>query len=261
MTFSWLTDTVTMDIDRAIHYTLLWGLDGVDLRMIGKARVPNVREEKLRRRLDEAELPVTSIDPGFFELSIHDRAGWMNDLAMFPEALSFCRRLGCRTIVVGGFEGDRGRGLDDAASALQRLSDQADRFDVVIAVRNEGTAIVRTGGDLASLLGRVDRPNVRAAWQPVAALAAGDEVGEGLRQLTGRVQVVRCANVDFSSEHPVHVGLADGIIDWRAHLRTLFASGFDGTLSMEMLAEPRKKQAVRDVTWAIHAWREIARAG
>ena len=54
MTPIWLTDTVTGDLDRALHYTSLWGLEGVELRTVGgpEDRVPFVNEAKLRRRLE-----------------------------------------------------------------------------------------------------------------------------------------------------------------------------------------------------------------
>ena len=63
MLTAWLTDTVTSDLDRALHYTLLWGLEGVELRTVGGAedRVPFVNEAKLKRRLSEHELPVVAI--------------------------------------------------------------------------------------------------------------------------------------------------------------------------------------------------------
>ncbi len=37
MRIGWTTDTVTTDASRALHYTLLWGLEGVVLRAARKA--------------------------------------------------------------------------------------------------------------------------------------------------------------------------------------------------------------------------------
>ncbi len=65
----WLPDTVTLDLDRALHYTLLWGLEGIVLRTVGGEadRVPHVNEARLKRRLSEHDLPAVAVDPGLFE--------------------------------------------------------------------------------------------------------------------------------------------------------------------------------------------------
>ncbi|MEM8558873.1 MAG: sugar phosphate isomerase/epimerase, partial [Bacteroidota bacterium] len=64
-----LTDTVTTDLDRALHYALLWGHEGLAIRTLGRhgERVPYVNEAKLKRRLDEHELPLVAVEPGLFE--------------------------------------------------------------------------------------------------------------------------------------------------------------------------------------------------
>ena len=65
----WLTESVTPDLCRAVHYTLLWGLEGVVLRTVGRSgnRVPFVNERQLRTRLEEPEGQVVAVDPGLFD--------------------------------------------------------------------------------------------------------------------------------------------------------------------------------------------------
>ena len=84
MTTAWTTDVSTQDAARAVRQTLLWGLDGVALRTVGGARVPDVTEGPLRRRLQDAELPVVALDPGLFEGDA-SRAAWLNDVAVLEE--------------------------------------------------------------------------------------------------------------------------------------------------------------------------------
>ena len=72
----WLTDSVTPNLSRAVHYTLLWGLEGVVLRTVWTSdnRVPFVNEQQLRTRLQEADLPVVAIAPGLFEGHLREKA-------------------------------------------------------------------------------------------------------------------------------------------------------------------------------------------
>lgn len=259
MTSAWLTDSVTTDLDRAVHYTLLWGLDAIELRLLGEARVPHVNEEKLRRRLDESELSVASIQPGVFEGDLSDRAAWMNDVAMLPESLTFCRRTGCSTIVVSAFQEMSDASLERAVEAFRRLSDAAARADVQLAIVNENSGFVRTGQQLADLLEAVDRPNVAAAWSPVAAVESGEDPAEGLASLSNRVALVRCSDVMEKDGAWHHVPLGSGAIGWARQLELLASGGYDGIISFETFAEPRKKQAVRDATWLIRTWRAVSR--
>ena len=66
MTPVWYTDSVTSDLDRALHYTALWGLEGIEMHAMGgpASVVPNVDEDKLRRRLFEYDLPLAAVVPG-----------------------------------------------------------------------------------------------------------------------------------------------------------------------------------------------------
>lgn len=259
MIFSWLTDTVTSDVERAVHYTLLWGMEAVDLRLVEGARVPHVNEEKLRRRLEDAELPVAAIEPGLFEGPIRERAAWMNDLAMLPEATSFCRRIGCPVVVVGGFSDGDENDLEAAADAYRRAGKSASRDSVAIAIVNTRDAAWNTGRKLSQLLQMVDLPNVGAAWNPAEALRAGEEPSDGLRALGNRVVHVRCADLTFENEQWIPAAVGSGDVGWTEQLQLLAESGYDRSIALEMLVEPRKKQAVRDATWIIRAWREAKR--
>lgn len=261
MTFSWLTDTVTTDVERAVHYTLLWGLEAVDLRLVEGARVPHVNEEKLKRRLEDAELPVAAIEPGLFEGLVADRAAWLNDLALLPESTRFCRRMECPIVVVGGFAaGDDDDDLELAADAYRRAGKVAARDGVSLAILNAHDALMKTGQQLSTLLQMVDLPNVGAAWDPAAALRAGESPSAGLHAIARRVMHVRCSDGSSGAGGWMPAAIGSGDVGWEDQLRILAEAEYDGALALEMVVEPRKKQAVRVATWVIRAWREAERA-
>lgn len=259
MKFAWLTDSVTRDVDLAVRYTLLWGLDAMELRMIGASRVPHVNEEKLRRRLLESELDVASIQPGMFEGPFADRAAWLNEIAEFSDSISFCGRTGCRTIVVSAFQNEGAPDMEAVAEAFRRLSDAAARTDIHIAVQNESGGFAATGERLAALLNAVDRPNIAAAWNPANAVEAGEDAEIGARSLEGRVALIRCRDVRRrGSDQWATAPLGEGVVGWRRQLE-LLPSNYEGVISLEAFAEPMKKQALRDATWLLRTWREVMR--
>jgi len=240
----WLTDTVTNNLDRAIHYAGLWGVEGLELRTLGRAgdRVPYVNEAKLKRRLAEYEYPVASIVPGMFEGPSADRISWLNELATLEEILSFCRRLDCKLIVVSGFSEEAGEG---AVEALRSAGNIAARNGSRLAVLNEAEMACRTGSQLADLLARVDHEAVGAAWDPATALATGGNPAEDLCKLANRVFLVRCRDLKSGVSSvwtPCLPG--EGEVDWKTQFGQLGANGYDGPVSMVVELEPRARMGL-----------------
>ena len=254
----WLTDTVTSDLDRALHYTLLWGLEGVVLRTVGGPadRVPHVNEARLKRRLREDELPTVAVDPGLFEQPAEQRGVWMNDLVLLDETLAFCERVGCRRVLVGALPASDGE--DQAAEALRRAGERAVRRGCIVAVRNEtgGRATARA---LANVLEAVDHPAVRACWSPADALEAGEEADDGLDALGDRVELVlvRDGHPESGGWQPEPLG--EGAVGWPGILQRLHARGFDGPVCLDLRDAETAKDGLREATSLIRMVRGAAR--
>lgn len=248
MTPTLLTDTVTPDLDRALHYAALWGVEALELRTVGGAdeRVPFVNEKKLMRRLEETEFDVAAIVPGVFEGAAADRVARLNELAALGETLGFARRIRCARVVVSAFAAER-PDAEQAAGWLRRAGDAAEKADVTLAVLNEAGGAHPTGTALAELLAAADHPRVRAAWSPADALDAGEKPADGLAALGGRVELVRYrdgfrAGGDWAETEP-----GEGRVGWPAHLAALHAQGFSGPVSLDLRVAPKPKIGVRAV--------------
>lgn len=257
----WLTDTLTTDLDRALHYTLLWGLEGVELRTVGgvSERVPFVNEARLKRRLAEAELPVCAIVPGVFEGPVSDRVAWLNDLSALEETFAFCHRVGCPLVVVSAFAREAAAAPSTVAEALRRAGRAAERHRLKLAVLNEAGMAHATGTAVASLLEAVDHPSVGAAWHPAAALASGETPLAGLEVLGPRVLLVRATDGHPDGDTWVPQPLGQGAVGWREQLERLHALGFEGPISLEVHAHPRPKTGLHDAAWLIQTWRSLER--
>lgn len=261
----WFTDSITSDLDRALHYTLLWGLEGVVLGTIGGPadRVPHVNEARLKRRLHEREMPAVAVDPGLFEQPADLRSAWMNDLVLLDETAAFCDRVGCRRIIVGGLPGTEDE--DSAVDALRQAGDRAARRGCLVVVRNgvsddgsKGGARV-TGHDLAALLDAVDHPSVRACWSPADGLQAGEEAEVGFEALRSRIElvVVRDGQPAPSGWQPRSLG--EGAVDWPGVLRDLHAIGFDGPLCLDLSDAEGARAGLHEATTLIRMARTAKR--
>lgn len=262
MTPAWTTDVVTADLGRAVHYTLLWGLEGVALRAVGgpSDRVPHVNEAVLRRRLDAAELPVVAVDPGLFEGAADGRAAWLNDLDRLEETAAFCRRVGCRVVRVGALAA--GGGGRDRAEALGRAAEAAGRHGLRLAVRNETGGDIATGAALAALLRSIGPAAPDADWRPADALRAGEDPAAGLGALLDAGATVACVGVrDGHAEGGgwTEAAVGEGAVGWGRQLAALAAAGYDGPLVLDALPGPAKTHGLSAATALVGAARRAGR--
>jgi sugar phosphate isomerase/epimerase len=248
-----LTDSVTLDLDRAVHYTLLWGLEGVDLRTVGgpSSRVPFVNEARLGRRLMEADLPLAAVDPGMFEGDVADRSDWLNELASFDETLSFCRRLGCTRILVSAFR--EGGDPDSVAGVLRRAGHRAREAGIQICVMNQTGTVARNGEDLARIVDAAGGSSVVAAWDPAEAAAAGEDPKAGVEALKGRIGLVRCCNGVETGNGWEARSIDTGSIDWLDQIRRLARARFSGPISLVVVGEQRARRGLHEAT-ALIGW-------
>lgn len=251
-----VTDTVSSDLERALHYALLWGLEGVVLREIGGGLVPYVNEPRTRHRLDEADLPVVALDPGLLGGSAEDAAGWLNDLELLAETAPFAKRVGCRRVLTGSL-GEAPWDRAATVRALKQAGGRAQALGVTLAMRNEGHTA--DGIALAEIFQEVDDPGVRAAWDPAACLAAGADPEEGLMRLRPWVDlvVVRDGEPDGEGWAPSVPG--EGGVGWAAQFRLLHQAEFAGPVALEVHADRPGPEGLAHATALIYLLRDAAR--
>lgn len=270
VTPAWTSDIVTPNLERAVHYTLLWGLEGIALRTVGGPgeRVPDVNEAAVRRRLGEAELPVVAVDPGLFEGSWAARAGWLNDVAVLDDVAAFAVRVGCPLVRVGALGGEGGAYDGEAAAdALRRAGDVAAEHGVRLAVRNELGTGLETGAALARLLSLADHPALGADWRPADVLASGERPADGLRALLDAGVPVACVGVrdghaggaQAAGAGWVETAPGDGVVGWDHQLAALGAAGYDGPLVLDGLPAPPAKHGLASATALVRLSRAAAR--
>lgn len=256
----WLTDTVTSNLNRALHYTQLWGLHGMELRTVGGPddRIPFVNERQIREQLEGTELLLGSVVPSMFEGSVSDRAAWLNDLIEFEDTLKLCTRVECPRVTISPFAGESDVPTDTVVEALRRAGEKAEAEGVLVAVRNGPETACPTGAALAEVLTQVGHPYVRAAWNPAGALRAGEPPIDGLTALSGLVTLVRCSDGYVTEDgYWEDVTLGKGAVGWREQFELLHARDFRGPVSLEIYVEPRPEEGLRSATTLIRMLRDV----
>lgn len=249
----WLSDSVTPNLSRGIHYTLLWGLEGVVLRTVGTlaSRVPFVNEHQLRSRLADAELPIFAVDPGLFEGHFDAKAAWMNDLMLLDEAAEFCKRVGCPLIMTGGLA-DSGIAFDveAAADVFRKAGPIAQKHGVTLAISNDASTNCSSGSTLRELLAAIDNPAVLAAWSPADASQAGADPDEGLKMLLDqdKIAVVIVRDGEMVGEDWIDRDPGEGIVGWESQIRQLAAAEFTGPMCLDVRGDHPAKFGLSQAT-------------
>ncbi len=241
-----ITDSVTPNLSRAIHYALLWGMEGVVLRTVGTSgnRVPFVNEPQLRFRLSEAELPIVGVDPGLFEGTVRERAVWLNDQMLLSDVAAFCNRVGCNTIITGAVAGvGEDYDLREAANILARAGAISLEYGISLAVRNDCLSECSSGESLAQLITAADHPAVMAAWSPADALQMGHNPASGLEALieAGEISLVTVRDGEAIGSDWTDKTPGDGAVGWMQQLELLANGGFAGPICVDVRGEAPAK--------------------
>lgn len=246
---AWIPDAITPDLDRGVHFTLLWGLEGIVLREVGRGQlVPDVNEPKLRHRLDESEVTPVAAEPGLFASPPEQRAAWMNDLERLREAAAFCRRFAIPTVIAGALPGGEGA---LAAEALRRAGEVVARAELTLSVRNEGAGR-RDAEAFAELLETTDHPAVRAAWAPPSVFEPGGVEETRILPRLG-VLIVR----DARGSKRARPG--EGDLGWGDRLAAAHRTGFEGPVVLD-LAGVASKEALHEATALVRLIRSARRS-
>ncbi len=220
----WQPALMTSDLGRIVHYAGLWGVDGVELRTLGRhgERVPDVNVAAVRRRVHDGELDVIAVDPGFFTARADERSVWMNDLQQLPDVVRFCTQISARAILLEGLEtsGTLPTAPYEEALRLARLAPGVEFLVLDTGVEGQVADLVaRTGSK------RLKRAAVTSLTEPALQ---GD---------MSQVGMIRCS-ASFTKP-PDESDLSDV---WTGFLREKIAEGFAGHVVFEFTAtaEPGK---------------------
>jgi len=240
-----VTDEISRDLADVRTFLDTQRLDAVELRCVGDGRVPDLSapdRATLRAWASAADPRILGVSPGIFKCRHDDRRAIERDLAeTLPRAVELALELDARFLVAFSFE-TLGESLDPfAREGLRAAADQCAVAGLPLLVENEPGFGAQTGADLARLVADAGRDNLFVNWDPLNSNELDEpRLSAGLAKVFPSVRHVHVKNgVLAPGERFARCGsLADGDIDWPAHLRRLMALGYDGYFGVETHFEP-----------------------
>lgn len=169
-------------------------------------------------------------------LSHHDPDVRTRRLAYSVAALELAAAVGAPAISVtsGRTEADvpPERGLAFFADSLRRLCLRAETYGVRVGIEYEPGLLVEHAAEVRALIEQVDHPLLGVNLDIGHAICAGEDPGEAIRLLAGRIWNVHLE--DIRGRKHYHLVPGEGDVDFARVLAQLHEIGYDGFVTVEL---------------------------
>jgi sugar phosphate isomerase/epimerase len=238
-----LTDRLPQDLRQMAAWAKQNRLSGLEIGRIGGKPVhefANPRDTaELKAALAAANLIVPSLATSVFLCPLEDE-GYREQLPQLDRCLELARALGAPLVVVRTFlrKGGLEENWNKLAGYFREPVRRAREVGITLGVVNDPETFIGTGRELARFIEAVGSPQLKAVWDPCAAIYDIDrpEISypDGYERLKRHIALVRVRDVDRQQ----HSGklqecvLGDGLVGWAKQIRALGADRFPGPLSV-----------------------------
>jgi len=245
-----LTDRLPQDLRQVAAWAKKNGLSGLEIGRIGGKPVHELANPRdtteLKAALAAANLTVASLATPVFLCPLEDKEAYRGQLQQLDRCLELARALGTPLLVVRAFL--RKGGLEESwnklAGYFREPVRRARDMGITLGVVNDPETFIGTGRELARFIETIGSPQLKAVWDPCAAIYDIDRpeipYPDGYQRLKRYVALVRVRDVDRQQ----HSGklqecvLGDGLVGWAQQIRALAADRFQGPLSISTGWQP-----------------------
>lgn len=238
-----ITDEISQDLDAVLDVARAFSLEGLEIRSIWDTRIDRLDDAAvrgLREATERAGLVVCAVAPPFYKCDVDDPKERQEHLEILRRTIDVGQRLGTSLIRTFTFwkKGSLPEVWDRLIDSYQEPVAIARELGATLAVENEHSCMVGTGGDLARFVRELNQSEVRALWDPCNAFHEDSDESpfpdgyNQVRDLTVHVHL-KDAIRDSATGKPRLTPLGDGAVDVAGQLAALDRDGYTGFVSLE----------------------------
>ena len=244
-----VTDEISHDLETAVSIGWKWGIREFELRRVYLERAPYYPEafHELLPSLRQtyAGIRFVAVSPGLFKLPLAHWAVAHNGGAKLDASFRLAEQVGCRTVVVFGFERPAGapreaRAPQQAIELLGAAAEKAVRGGFTLTIEIEGGSYADSGTAAAELVEAVGSPALGVNLQRWDPVATGDPWDRGFDRVRRHVRHMHYKAADTPELGGGKPGWDFG---WGPKIKALAASGYAGNISVETHAKPRLERS------------------
>ena len=168
------TDEVSQDFQTAVGVALEYGLDGLEIRSVWDTPPQDLGNyvPSMKKILEGTGLAVCSIASPFFKCDIDSEEEYKEHIGILERCIALAQAFDCR--IIRGFTFWRKGKLEDQwGKILKKLEEPVkilEREGMILAIENEASTCIGTGGVLRRFLDELDAPQVKSMWDPANVL-------------------------------------------------------------------------------------------
>ncbi len=243
-----ITDEVSQDFQRAVHWALERGLKGLELRSVwGKGpHLLNDREvAKIKDLVDGSGLAICSIASPFLKCDF-ERSQYEEHVRILKRCIVLAKELGAP--LIRGFtfwRKEPGPSWNEIVARLREPAAMVGQAGLILGIENEPSTMATNGRKVRLVLDELNSPWARAVWDPGNDVFDPDreipypDGYEAVRKVIGHIHIKDGVwKAEEGRFEAVPVG--EGEVDYLGQFRALKDDGYDGWVSLETHYRPKK---------------------
>lgn len=232
---SGFADEIAQELDVQIEAVSRLGIQYIEMRGVdGKNLIyhPDAKVKEIKQKLEDAGIKLSALGSPLGKIGIEDP--FEPHFEEFKRACEIAHRMDTKNIRMFSFyipEGKEKEYKGKAFDRLGRFADYAGRNDIVLLHENEKGIYGAKAPECLEIMKKLGSNHFRAIFDFANFVQCGQDTLEAYDLLKDYVDYIHVKDARKENGTVVPVGYGDGNVE--AILKKLFASGFDGFLSLE----------------------------
>ena len=232
---SGFADEIAQELDVQIEAVSRLGIQYIEMRGVDGNNLiyhPDAKVKEIKQKLEDAGIKLSALGSPLGKIGIEDP--FEPHFEEFKRACEIAHRMDTKNIRMFSFyipEGKEKEYKGKVFDRLGRFADYAGRNDIVLLHENEKGIYGAKAPECLEIMKKLGSDHFRALFDFANFVQCGQDTLEAYDLLKEYVDYIHVKDARKENGTVVPVGYGDGNVE--AILKKLFASGFDGFLSLE----------------------------
>ena len=232
---SGFADEIAQELDVQIEVVSRLGIQYIEMRGVDGNNLiyhPDEKVKEIKQKLEDAGIKLSALGSPLGKIGIEDP--FEPHFEEFKRACEIAHRMDTKNIRMFSFyipEGKEKEYKGKVFDRLGRFADYAGRNDIVLLHENEKGIYGAKAPECLEIMKKLGSDHFRAIFDFANFVQCGQDTLEAYDLLKDYVDYIHVKDARKENGTVVPVGYGDGNVE--AILKKLFASGFDGFLSLE----------------------------
>ncbi len=232
---SGFADEIAQELDVQIEVVSRLGIQYIEMRGVDGNNLiyhPDAKVKEIKQKLEDAGIKLSALGSPLGKIGIEDP--FEPHFEEFKRACEIAHRMDTKNIRMFSFyipEGKEKEYKGKVFDRLGRFADYAGRNDIVLLHENEKGIYGAKAPECLEIMKKLGSDHFRAIFDFANFVQCGQDTLEAYDLLKDYVDYIHVKDARKENGTVVPVGYGDGNVE--TILKKLFASGFDGFLSLE----------------------------